>query len=289
MEYYKIMTTPKVSIIIPVYNCERYLKKCLDSLLKQTLKDIEIICINDGSTDNSIKILQKYADKDARILIIDQENKGVSAARNAGVEKAAGEFIGFVDSDDWVNLTFYEKLYNAAQKYDADIAVGGITRVHKFYKHFYLKYKQEISTDDYKEKLRICDVPDRCYMANKLYRKEMLKLHNLKFEESRLYEDIMLTPQVLYYAKKLVAVPGAYYYYRRYAGSIVSLKTSKAMEDLNWAKKEAREFIESHGVMFDDLKTNTERFKLLGLSVFKIETKGSKKTYRLFNIIKWHN
>lgn len=283
------MTTPKVSIIIPVYNCERYLKKCLDSLLKQTLKDIEIICINDGSTDNSIKILQKYADKDARILIIDQENKGVSAARNAGVEKAAGEFIGFVDSDDWVNLTFYEKLYNAAQKYDADIAVGGITRVHKFYKHFYLKYKQEISTDDYKEKLRICDVPDRCYMTNKLYRKEMLKLHNLKFEESRLYEDIMLTPQVLYYAKKLVAVPGAYYYYRRYAGSIVTLKTSKAMEDLNWAKKEAREFIESHGVMFDDLKTNTERFKLLGLSVFKIETKGSKKTYRLFNIIKWHN
>lgn len=102
----------KISIIVPVYNTEKYLKKCLDSLINQTLKDIEIICINDGSPDNSLKILKEYEKKDKRIKIIDQENQGVSVARNNGIKIANGEYIGFVDSDDYVDLDFYEKLYN---------------------------------------------------------------------------------------------------------------------------------------------------------------------------------
>ncbi len=107
----------KVSVIIPIYNVEPYLRKCLDSVCNQTLEDIEIICINDCSTDNSLAILNEYQDKDNRIKIIDfKENKGASVARNTGMAQAAGEYIGFVDSDDWVSVDFYEKLYSVASK-----------------------------------------------------------------------------------------------------------------------------------------------------------------------------
>ena len=101
---------PKISVIVPVYNVEKYLARCLDSIINQTLADIEIICINDGSTDNSLEILNDYAKKDSRIKIIDQTNAGLSCARNAGMQIAQGEYIGFVDSDDWIDLDFYEKL-----------------------------------------------------------------------------------------------------------------------------------------------------------------------------------
>ncbi len=117
---------PKISVIIPVYNVEKYLKRCLDSICNQTLKEIEILCINDCSTDNSLQILQFYAQKDSRLQIIDlKTNKNVSFARNCGLKVAQGEYIGFVDSDDLIDLEFYEKLYNKAIQDNADIAKAG--------------------------------------------------------------------------------------------------------------------------------------------------------------------
>ena len=120
-----------VSIIVPVYNVEQYLERCLDSLINQTLQNIEIICINDGSTDNSLNILKQYIEKDKRIKIINQENRGVSVARNNGIEASQGEYIGFVDSDDYVDLDFFENLYNKEKKEDADIVD---TKYYKFKK-----------------------------------------------------------------------------------------------------------------------------------------------------------
>ena len=105
----------KVSIVIPVYNVQKYLHECLDSLINQTLKDIEIICINDGSTDNSLNILKEYALKDSRIKVIDKENEGQGIARNLGIELAQGEFIGFVDPDDWLEPEMLEMMYNQAK------------------------------------------------------------------------------------------------------------------------------------------------------------------------------
>ena len=106
----------KVSVIVPVFNTEKYKEKCLNSLINQTLQDIEIICVNDGSTDKSADIIKKFANKDSRFKLINQENKKQGAARNTGMKIAKGEYIGFVDSDDWVDLEYYEKLYNAAKK-----------------------------------------------------------------------------------------------------------------------------------------------------------------------------
>ena len=117
----------KVSIIVPVYNVARYLGECLDSIINQTLDDIEIICINDGSTDNSLEILEEYAKKDSRIWIFTIENSGLSLARNYGIKHANGKYVGFVDSDDYINETMFEKLYNSCEQNDLDLAICKIS------------------------------------------------------------------------------------------------------------------------------------------------------------------
>ncbi len=116
-----IINSAKVSVVIPVYNTEKYLDECLNSVENQTLKEIEIICVNDGSTDNSLSVLEKHRSKDRRIKIVNQKNAGVSAARNAGIKKASGEYIAFLDSDDVVLPYAYENAYNGAKKYKVDI------------------------------------------------------------------------------------------------------------------------------------------------------------------------
>ena len=119
---------PKVSIIVPVYNVEEYLKECLDSLINQTLKDIEIICVNDGSTDGSLDVLKKYASKDTRVKIIDKDNAGYGHAMNIGTDMASGEFIGIVESDDYVDLKMYESLYNYAKETRVNIVKSNFNR-----------------------------------------------------------------------------------------------------------------------------------------------------------------
>ena len=261
------------------------MKKCLDSLVNQTLKDIEIICVNDGSTDNSGRILEEYTD--SRIKIITKENGGISSARNAGIAVAKGEYLGFVDSDDWVDLDFYEKLYNTAKKYDTDIATAGIIRLHKLHKKYHLKIDKETVTSDFREKLVLCDLPDKSYVWNKIYKREKFIECGLKFEEGIYYEDIIFTPKILYAMQKMVTVPDTYYYYWRHSNSIVKLKTQKAINDRNRALKIAGEFFKSHNIDLSDTQTHTKVYRLFGLSLFKVSTKGKKKSYRLFNIIKW--
>lgn len=118
--------SPLVSVIVPIYNVEKYLPKCLDSILSQSLKDIEVIGVDDGSTDRSGEILDNYADRDSRVRVVHQLNAGLGPARNAGISFAKGLFIGFVDSDDWVHSDFFESLYHAAVNNHSDIAIGGI-------------------------------------------------------------------------------------------------------------------------------------------------------------------
>ena len=120
---------PKISVIIPVYNVEKYLRECLDSVINQTLKDIEIICVNDGSTDSSMAILQEYSSKDARIVIINQENMGVGKARNIAIDRATGQFVCFVDSDDYYPTDdILETLYNKAIENNVKICGGELAK-----------------------------------------------------------------------------------------------------------------------------------------------------------------
>ena len=276
----------KVSIIVPVYNVEKYLRKCIDSLVNQTLNDIEIICINDGSTDKSIKILKEYKNKDSRIILLNQENSGQSVARNRGIEIAKGEYLGFVDPDDWIDLDYYEKLYNAASTNDTDIAVGGIIRVTGIKKKKFLNFEKETLTDNTKLKFELCDVPEKSYIWNKIYKTQKLKEINLKFEEGRIFEDCIFTPQALFFLGKMVTVPNTYYYYLRRGNSTVKQRSKKANADSIYPHKKASEFIKEHNIDISSLEPKTYRFKIFGVTIFKIRQKGKKKQYALFNIIK---
>ena len=270
----------KVSIIIPVYNCQRFLKRCLDSVLKQTLKEIEIIIINDGSTDNSERIIKSY--KDERIKYIYQNNKGVSTARNKGLEISKGKYVGFIDSDDWIDDDFYEKLYNSAEKYAADIAVSEIIRLHKFNKKYYLKFQNETVTNKADEKFHLCDVPEKSYVWNKIYRLDSLKYHNILFEENKIYEDVVFTPEALYKLNYLVTVPGINYYYWRHSGSLVTKRSKISESDSKYMHQKAQTFINIHNINAPEYKI--EKYGLLGVSILKIKTKGIEKECRLFNI-----
>jgi glycosyltransferase involved in cell wall biosynthesis len=119
---------PKVSVVVPVYNVSAYLRECMDSLVRQTLREIEIICVNDGSTDNSPEILREYAAADSRVILIDQENGGYGKAMNAGIDRATGEYLGIVEPDDYVRLTMFEDLYRTAEENRLDLVKADYDR-----------------------------------------------------------------------------------------------------------------------------------------------------------------
>ena len=278
---------PKVSIIIPVYNVEKFLPRCLNSLTNQTLKDIEIICINDGSTDNSPKILEEYKNKDNRVVVINQENSGVSASRNSGMKIAKGEYIGFVDSDDWVDLDFFEKLYNSAIKNGADIAVGGIIRTKPNKRTTLLEFPKEEIMEDIYRKIELADIFEHCYVCGKIYKTEKIKSLNILFEEGRIYEDMIWLPQILYSLTKMVAVPNTYYYYWRHANSLVRIQNSKTKEDFNYAKEKFEKFFKDKNIDVEKYCVKTKRYKIFGLTILKIKQKGDKKEYFFLNVIHW--
>ncbi len=217
------MKEPKISVIVPVYNVEQYLKKCLDSILSQTFSNIEIICVNDGSTDKSRKILEEYKKKDSRIIIVDKENGGLSSARNAGMKIAKGEFFSFIDSDDWVDITMLEKLYKNITVFNTDIS---ICAVHQFDEtnrkiddsnpYYTLGYFDETFTNNifsYKDtKPFIMDV---CVMAwNKLYRRSLIDKCSAVFPDGLIFEDGPFFFTIFFQTNKVSIVRDFLYYYR---------------------------------------------------------------------------
>ena len=131
-----------VTVVVPIYNVERYLEKCLTSIILQTYKNLEVILVNDGSTDNSLNICKEFEKEDSRIRIISQENKGLSVARNVGIENAKGEYIAFVDSDDFISCKFIENLYNESIRNNSDIVCCDFYYVNELEKKWSLKEKE---------------------------------------------------------------------------------------------------------------------------------------------------
>ena len=281
---------PKISVIIPVYNVEEYLNECLDSIVNQTIKDIEIICVDDGSTDNSLSILNEYLSKDERFLVITQKNLGPSVSRNKGIDSAKGDYITFIDSDDYLlNNDYLEKLYNACEKHNADIAVASIVRgKEKKVKPFLNIDKEEVTTE-YKEKLKICDVPELNYVWNKLYRKSSWMSAGLRFPEGMYYEDTWLTHKILFYTGKLVGVPKITYFYRMRMKSIIHTKSMEYLKDLHIADEEMYKFFNEHNIDVSDLKKVIKKYKLFGLTLYKTITQHNKCRNILFNCITWNS
>ena len=198
---------PKVSIIIPVYNVEPFLARCLDSVVGQTLRGIEIICVDDGSPDRSIDILNRYAAQDDRIRVISQENRGLGGARNRGFDAATGEFILFVDSDDWIDPAYCERLYEAAREAEADIACASMLKIRPSYSKWTIHYTERQVAAEAQEKFRLCRCPPDFYVMNKLLRREMLLRLGLRFRERVCYEDVEYTMRLLGEGGVLVRFP----------------------------------------------------------------------------------
>lgn len=197
-----------ISVIVPVYNTEQYLPECLDSIINQSYKNLEIICIDDGSTDNSRHILDSYAVKDKRIKIIHQENKGVSAARNAGLDIATGGYISFVDSDDWLKPDCYERLLQYNEKQQYDVIEGSVIIENKKSKNATVGIKNNFAD--------ILDSLNKCYTCSKIWNKEFLDKHKLKFSVDISYcEDVLFTIKAAYYARSWNFTDIKGYFYRQ--------------------------------------------------------------------------
>lgn len=282
------MTEILVSVIVPFYNCEKYFEKCLTSLVNQTLKDIEIICVDDGSVDNSLEIARKFAVDDSRIKIIQQKNLKQGAARNAGVCVAQGEYIGFIDSDDWVDLDYFEKLYTTAKKYDSDIALADVIRIGNGKSKRRFNITEEKFYTSLQDKMDINKQWKEGCPTNKLYRKSLLDKYDIKFPEGVYYEDKIYTTKALYFANGVVTVPNILYFYWRNLNSTVKVKDSKKMLDKKNARLEVLNFLKENNAQLrdKDFWAVTDEKKIFGIPFITVKSSIKTKRYYLFALIK---
>jgi len=265
---------PKVSIIVPVYNTEKYLDKCLNSLVNQTLQDIEIIVVNDGSKDNSETIINKfkqnYSDK---IVYLNKENGGLSDARNYAIPYVKSEYIGFVDSDDYVELDMFEKMYNIAIEKNLDLVEC----------NFNWEYPNKIKEDCGFNYLTKGDLflLGRVMVCNKLFKASIIKENNIIFPKSLNYEDIEFFYKLAPYVEDSYLLPNSFYHYIQRENSIINNQNEKTA-DIFIILNNIIEFYKKNN-LFDNYKNELEylyiRF-LLGssfLRIVKIKNKKLKK------------
>lgn len=214
-----------ISIIVPVYKVEKYLKKCVDSIIAQTFTDIEIILVDDGSPDDSGKICDEYAVQDKRIKVIHKENGGLSSARNAGIEMAKGKYLGFIDSDDYIAEDMFEILYDQLLDYDADIATIGMIDVYEN-KETKVNNLKLVEVLDQKDAIKaVLDSTDvYAYAVNKLYKKELFD--TVRYPIGKIVEDAFIIMDLLLQCDRIVTNTEQKYYYYRRNDSITGLSFS---------------------------------------------------------------
>lgn len=228
----------KLSIVIPVYNVENYIAQCLESILNQSFKDLEIICVNDGSTDNSLSVLQDYKAKDDRIIIIDKKNEGSGIARNAGLSIAKGEYVYYVDGDDWIEDNALEKIIVKADKLNTDILIfGGLSyyegkgknggySADKLPKEYFNKV---FSSKDIKKD--IFKFPSTAW--TKLYRRDFLIKNNIKFQDIKAGQDQLPFFHSMIKAERIALLPENIYCYRKNRkGAVTSVKKKKSFSPI---------------------------------------------------------
>ena len=218
----------KVSVIVPVYNVEHYLRKCLDSLINQTLKEIEIIIVNDGSTDNSQIIIDEYYLKYDNVKSIIQKNQGLSEARNTGILNASGEFLAFVDSDDWIDKEMMDEMYNLAKKHSAEIVICSLQNIDNHGK--LLKKLPELH--QLTEKIDLTQDfmifgEMSCFACNKIFKRELFE--NIFFPKNMHFEDVATIPRLFLKAKTIAKTNKFYYQYLIRTGSITRNYTIKGI------------------------------------------------------------
>lgn len=270
---------PKISVIIPVYNTENYLRECLDSVCNQTLRELEIICIDDGSTDSSGMILDEYACNDTRLRVVHQDNGGQSVARNCGIAMATGEYVQFVDSDDWLDLSACEKMYARAKKTGADMTVtqyqrvleeGTIIEIHSF-----LTLPPYEVTEDKQKVQFIWELGNGTWQT--LYALPLLQSSGHEFPEKINYnEDFVFAFQAAICANKIVFLFERLYYYRDRENSTVHVS-----ENLLHVFS-AFQYLFAH--LPDELKNNSKLMELLELHKIRTVLNTYALTYPNYSV-----
>ncbi len=223
-----------ISVIIPVYKVEKYLERCIDSVINQTYTNLEIILVDDGSPDNCGKICDEYAKKDRRIKVIHKENGGLSSARNAGIDVAKGRYLSFVDSDDYVNEKFIERLYELLKEYDADISQCDFVKTSG--------EKPDVDTEEVVNVYDSISLLDSMYEIgsvhfvvawNKLYKSELFK--EIRYPEGKIHEDEAIIHLLIHKANKCVRTNKQMYYYFINENGIMNSKFSEKRLDIFYA------------------------------------------------------
>lgn len=220
---------PLVSLIIPVYNAEKYLRRCLDSVVKQNFPDMEVLLLNDGSKDGSLKICREYEEKDLRFRAIDKENTGVSDTRNVGMRLARGKYLQFVDSDDWLAGDAVESMVLAAEREDCDFLIADFYRVNgdHYVEKRHIRQKEVMDRETFA--MEMAKEPADFYygvMWNKLYRREIIEQYELSCETSMNWcEDFLFNLSYIRYADRFLALQKPVYYYMKRKGSLVSTES----------------------------------------------------------------
>lgn len=219
----------KVSVIVPVYNTEKYLAKCLDSLVNQTLSDMEIVVVNDGSPDGSQKIIEAYAAKFPQIKAFQKPNGGLSDARNFGIAQAEGEYIGFVDSDDFVSTEMFEKMYEKAVEHGAEIVLCDLEKVNERGEAF----RDLPQSPQLPERINLAEDftifgEMSCFACNKLFKKELFETH--RFKKGIHFEDIELIPQLVLKSRVIAKINSPFYQYFERQDSITKTHTLKGLD-----------------------------------------------------------
>lgn len=284
---------PKVSIIVPVYNVAELLPVCLESLLAQTLQAIEIVCVDDGSTDRSLEVLRRYAARDARVRVLSQENKRQGAARNAGFDAARGEYVLYVDADDWIDPDSCEKLYGAAVRHRADMACGSICRHRGRSLRWRNRFTEEAVYDAPAARFEAVSCPPQFYVLHKLMRRAKLLELGLRFEEGVQYEDVGYLARALGEMGWLVTVPGpAYHYVSRRSSTVKSRQTARKQAERYRALHDFIAYADRIGVPLQPrYRSITKRFYgCFGVTILKLKECDGRLTWRLFDWIPvWHS
>lgn len=254
---------PFVSLIIPVYNAEKYLRRCLTSAMEQTFKDMEILVVNDGSTDESLAICQEYAQMDPRFHIINKENTGVSDSRNRAIQIAKGDYLQFMDSDDWLTPDATETFVYAAQKFNCDLVIADFYRVDKavFTEKQHIRERGLLTREQFATYM-MQDPADFYYgvLWNKLYRRQVIADNHLEMDaQMRWCEDFLFNLSFIRHAETFTAVQTPVYYYMKRKGSLVSTDWKKANAVLLKFRllKEYKELYQSIGLYEEnELKIN---------------------------------
>lgn len=235
----------KLSVIVPVYKVEPYIHKCVDSILNQTYTNLEVILVDDGSPDNCGKICDEYAEKDSRVKVIHKKNGGLSDARNAGIDIAAGDIIGFIDSDDYIEPYMYQEMIDYMQLNNLDIVCADTNQVKENKIKYKPRYKENKIWEKNEALYEILNGSLDNSAVNKIYKRRVIS--NIRFPKGRVYEDVATTYQFIYNADKIGYLSKPYYYYIKRSGSIVATGfNSKSRYDCFVGYLERLDFAEKH-------------------------------------------